>query len=190
MSANDNKNVPDLNIPRIALPDARDRQRASHFVRHLRFIGGLLLVGLSASLVAETHFCIAGDLDDLSPVAVAACQAKMTGLRNVVKQRGAPANWHFVVVCDEAGWKEYTSFSRDARGTFSGAGYSTDPQLRWTFLRGADLSTEQPQATAGVLDRALDTIPATNAPGRASPDRPSRQYSVAMAPSSSKALPQ
>ena len=83
----------------------------------------------------------------------------MADVRNAVKQRGAPADWHFVVVCDEAGWKDYASFSATEPGLLAGASYSTDPRLRWTFLRGSDLNPDQPQTTATALSVALNSVP-------------------------------
>ena len=135
--------------------------RRTGIAKHVRLMGGLLFLALSASLVAETHFCVGGDLDGMSAAAVTACQAKLSGVRNAAKLRGVPADWHFVVVCDETGWKDYTSFSQ-AAGLLSGASYSTDAQLRWTFLRGSQLNVDQPQTAATMLSMALESVPSHN----------------------------
>ena len=44
-------------------------------------LAGIVLLTLSASAVAQTHFCIGGDLDTLTPTQVAACKAKSADLR-------------------------------------------------------------------------------------------------------------
>jgi hypothetical protein len=158
-------------------------RRTGIFVKHIRLFGGLAFLALSASLVAQTHFCIGGDVDHLTPANVAACEAKLSGVRHAVRQQGAPADWHFVVVCDEAGWKEYTSFSQRQTGMLTSASYSTDPRLHWTFLRGSDLSAEQPQMTAAVVTMALRSVPLQkSAPQLPSSGRSTRQYVIAMAP--------
>ena len=162
----------------VGIPGAR---RAGIPAKHLRLFVGLLFLAVSISLVAQTHFCIGGNLDTLSPASIAACQAKMSGVREAVKQRGAPAGWHFVVVCDEAGWKDLASFSAEQSGLLTGASYSTDPRLHWTFLRGSDLDAEQPQATAAVISVALRSVPTQKStPQLPTPGRGARQYSVAM----------
>ncbi len=162
--------------------NTRSARRAGIFSKHFRLASGLFFLVLSTSLVAETHFCVGGDLDHMTPAAIAACRAKMSGVRDAAKQRGVPAGWHFVVVCDEAGWKEYASFSHEERGLLTGAGYSTDPQLRWTFLRGSALDANQPEATATILSTSLESVPnQKGAPQLAPAASKSRQLSIAMA---------
>ena len=173
--------------------DTIGARRPRILMQHLRLFAGLLFLAVSVSLVAQTHFCIGGDLDHLSPASLTACQAKMSGVRNAVKQLGAPAGWHFVVVCDDAGWKDYASFSARETGLLSGASYSTDLRLHWTFLRGADLDVEQPQATATVVSMALSSVPMQKStPRMPASGKATRQYSIAMdkGRSDSGAIPQ
>ena len=152
--------------------------RAGLLTRHFRLLGGLAFLALSATLVAQTHFCVGGDLDHMTSTDVAACKAKLSGVRDAAKRRGVPAGWHFVVVCDEAGWKDYVSFSKDETGLLSGASYRTDTRLRWTFLRGSQLDANQPQATTTAVSIALENVPnQKSAPGLV----PSRSLSIAMA---------
>jgi hypothetical protein len=156
------------------------------FPNYYRLLGGLLFLALSGTLVAQTHFCIGGDLDHLAPASIATCQAKMSGVRDAAKRQGVPANWHFVVVCDEAGWKEYTSFSSHEDGLLAGAGYSTDPRLRWTFLRGSQLDTDQPQAAATMVSMAIENVPNQKSAPRLAPSvKAARPLSIAMAGSGS-----
>ncbi len=132
--------------------------RNGKLIMRLRAACGLMMLALSASAIAQTHFCIAGEIDAMSAPEVAAFQAKMANVRELVKIHGAPADWHFVVVCDEAGWKDYVSFSGRHAATLEDASYSTDPQLRWTFLRGSDLSTDT-ESTRATLSLALGSLP-------------------------------
>ncbi len=146
-----------------------------------RLLCGAFCLALSASVTAQTHFCIGGDVDHLNAAEIAACKTKVSELREAVKQHGAPADWHFVVVCDETGWQEYASFARDTPGLLTDAGYSTDPRLRWTFVRGSKLTGGQAQATTNLLAMALDGLPGEKpAP---EPMRPAtaRPYGVASA---------
>ena len=144
---------------------------------------GLLLVSLGAPLLAQTRFCIGGELDHLSSTEKAACQAKATHLRNVVQQHGAPADWHFIVVCDEAGWNDYASFAGREAARVVRAGYSTDRDMRLTVVRGSRLETDDEQAAAQVLSAALKGVPGVMAGPRAlpNPERAVRQPAQQMA---------
>lgn len=187
MSANFDRDLPVQNSRYSAATTKTCHTRHAGYSKHLRVFGGLLFLALSASLVGQSHFCIGGDVDHLTPATVAACKNKLSAVRNAVRQHGAPSDWHFVVVCDDEGWKEYTSFSSREAGLLSGASYSTDPRLHWTFLRGGDL--DQPDTTASVVTMALTSVPN----GNSEPQRLSktRQYGIAMArPSDSKAMTQ
>ncbi len=120
----------------------------------------LVLLALSASAVAETHFCIGGNLDQLNATQVSECRAKMADMRNAVKQHGAPAGWHFVVVCDEDGWKEYTNFAGQEATNLVQAAYSTDAEMHWTFVRGSRMDAKAPGQAEVVLAAAMKNVPA------------------------------
>ncbi len=179
MSANNRSDLSIQDFNGVASPLC-DVPRAWFFRRHLRLSGGALFLALSASLVAQTHFCIGGDIDHLSPASVVACEAKLAGVRSAVRQIGAPADWHFVVVCDEMGWKEFTSFSHREAGLLSNASYSTDPRLHWTFLRGSQIDIEQPQTVVTAVTMALGKIPTRKSAPEVPVVRSTRQY-IAMA---------
>ena len=128
---------------------------------HLRRTLPLLLVSFAASAIAQTHFCIAGDLDHLSSTQVARCKTQMTNVRDAVKRRGAPSGWHFVVVCDESGWTDYASFIASSSASLKEAAFHTDGGLHWTFVRGSRLDADSPEAAETLLAVALKGIPAS-----------------------------
>ncbi len=119
----------------------------------------LALLGATLPAVAQTHFCIGGDLDHLSAQQVSLCQSKMSHVRETVRRRGAPDGWHFVVVCDETGWNDLASFSGKAQGALRTVDYSTDQELHWTFLRGSRLSGEEADSTGSMVAAALKGVP-------------------------------
>ena len=137
----------------------------------IQLFAKLVLVCLSASALAETHFCIGGDLDNLKPTEVAACKTKMTQIREAVKRHGAPSGWHFVVVCDEAGWKDYASFVGQQKARLMNSSFSTDTEEHLTVVRGSRLDADSPQEAEMVLEAAMDVVPATEAAPRLIPNQ-------------------
>lgn len=123
------------------------------------FPASLLLLGATLPLVAQTHYCIAGDLDHLTQTEVTACRAKMTHVRDAVKRRGAPSGWHFVVVCDETGWSDYASFTGKAGARLLKAEFDTDRNGHWTFLRGSRIADDDGQTAGAALSIALYGVP-------------------------------
>jgi hypothetical protein len=117
----------------------------------------LLLVSLPAAL-AQTHFCVAGDLDHLNATQVADCQTKMSNVREAVKRRGAPSGWHFVVVCDESGWTNYASFVASGAHMPDEATFHTDQNLHWTFVRGSRMEADSAAGADTLLAGALKGI--------------------------------
>lgn len=122
----------------------------------------LAFLCLAVPAVAQTHFCIGGDLDHLDQTEVSACQAKMSHVREAVRRRGAPDGWHFVVVCDETGWSDLAGFTGKAAGGLRHVDYSTDRDMQWTFLRGSHIEADGEQAGA-VLNAALRYVPGRRA---------------------------
>ena len=127
----------------------------------MRFPRSLSLAFLGATLpaVAQTHFCIGGDLDHLSAREVSQCQAKMSHVRETVRRRGAPDGWHFVVVCDETGWGDVAAFSGQTRAALRSVDFSTDQEMHWTFLRGSRFSGGDGDSTGTVVAAALRNVP-------------------------------
>ncbi len=126
---------------------------------------GLVLLAVSTSSVAQTKFCIGGDLDSLSPAAIASCKAKSSDLRAAALLRGVPRDWHFVTVCDEASWKAYASLAGNRRASVVNASENTDRELRFTFVRGSRIAEGRPDQVDNVLASASLSMPdSANAP--------------------------
>ncbi len=146
----------------------------------MRFSLPIALLTLALPCVAQTHFCIGGDLDHLTQTQVNACQAKMTQVRNEVRRRGAPAGWHFIVVCDETGWSDLASFTGKAAGSLRQVDYSTDRSMQLTFLRGSRMDAEGTGA-ATMLTAALEGVPGKRmAPGSGPAPMPNPERTVTL----------
>jgi hypothetical protein len=98
--------------------------------------GGLL----SAAAVAQTRFCIGGDLDHLTAFQKTACMAKLNQVRVASAKFQTPQDWHFVVVCNEPSWKEYAAFSKRTSEELEEMSADTDLDRRTTFFRGDRLT--------------------------------------------------
>ncbi len=157
----------------------------------LRRTLSLFLLGLASSAVAQTHFCIAGDLDRLDASQVAECQAKMTSVRDAVRRRGAPSGWHFVVVCDETGWSDYANFIAPSAGPLGDAAFHTDGSLHWTFVRGSQMDANSSGAADTLLAIALKGVPNPRVAPHTLPNprRVLREPATLMARSEPPALP-
>ncbi len=121
----------------------------------------LVLLALETSAVAQTKFCIAGNLDDLTPAQISSCQAKSSGLKAEARLHGTPDNWHFVVVCDEAGWDAYASFAGNNVKEIKAAAENTDRALRFTFVRGSSLEEGNTHDLDLVLASVNKDMPGT-----------------------------
>jgi nitroreductase len=95
---------------------------------------------LSAAAVAQTRFCIGGDLDHLTAFQKTACLAKLNQVRVASAKFQTPEDWHFVVVCNEPGWKEYAAFSKRTSAELEDASADTNLDQRTTFFRGERLA--------------------------------------------------
>ncbi len=124
--------------------------------RTLNLFAALLSVALPA--VAQIHFCVGGDLDNLSPAQVTSCRAKMTEVREAVRRRGAPSGWHFLVVCDEGSWRDVATMTGHAAAELRNVDFATDRESQLTFIRGSHVA-EQDGAAAQLLDAALEGVP-------------------------------
>ncbi len=111
-----------------------------------KMIAALLFL-TSAAAGAENRFCIGGDLQHLSPVQRTVCQAKLNQVRSAVQQELGLDKWHFVVVCVEAGWTDYASFSNHSADAVLHADADSDAAAKSVYLRGSRLLS-----TAGVTD--------------------------------------
>ncbi len=113
---------------------------------------------LSASSVAQTRFCIGGDLDRLSAADRTACSATMQAVRNVASTMHAPEGWHFVVVCGEAGWKSYTAFSTRGEAALESASADTNRVEQTTYFREDRLHSTEAHGLRRVVAHEVASI--------------------------------
>ena len=94
------------------------------------------LVGCSlAAAQTPGRFCLGGDLQHLSAAQRAACSGKLAAVRNAALRYNAPADWHFVMVCGEEGWKAYAPFSNRTATELARTSADTDLTGRSTYFR-------------------------------------------------------
>ena len=149
----------------------------------------LFFLGLATAALAQTHFCIAGDLDHLNATEVTACKAKMTNVRDAVKRRGAPAGWHFVVVCDETGWTDYARFIASGQQALHNAAFHTDPAQHWTFVRGSRMDAGSTDAADTLLAVALKGVATPKVAPMPNPKRVPPQPTLSIASVEAPTLP-
>ncbi len=113
---------------------------------------------VSTSALAQTRFCLGGDLDHLSQKERAACAAKMQSVRVLAASLHAPENWHFVMVCGEEGWKQYVAYAEPQGKTLLEASYNTDYLSRETFLRETRLADPDSPALRQIIARELSEV--------------------------------
>lgn len=110
----------------------------------------------STTAVAQTRYCIGGDLDHLSSTERSACNATMQAVRAAATSMHAPEGWHFVVVCGEGGWKSYTAFSSRGEAALETAAADTDLTQGTTYLREDRLHTAQAHGLERGLERVVE----------------------------------
>ena len=99
-----------------------------------------LLTGFAALLIANSasastnKVCMGGNVEQLSSTQRMACQQAARQVQNAADAAGA-SNWHFVVVCDEAGWQDYAAFSTMPAEELPQASMDTNVAQRTTFVR-------------------------------------------------------
>ena len=104
----------------------------------LAALTGVLTASFSAS--AETNkVCLGGNLAQLDATQVHACQQTAKQVRAAADKSGT-ANWHFVVVCDEAGWQDYAAFATLPAEQLQQAATDTNVAQRTTFVRAGRVS--------------------------------------------------
>ncbi len=113
---------------------------------------------LSVPAVAQTRFCVGGDLDHLSSTDRASCSATLQAVRLAAASMHAPADWHFVVVCGEEGWKQYAAFSARGEANLEDASADTDLQGRETFFRSERMHGPNAQTLQHVVAHEFASI--------------------------------
>ena len=66
--------------------------------------------------------------------------SKLNQVRVAAAKFQTPQDWHFVVVCNEPGWKEYAAFSKRSSEELEDASADTDLDQRTTFFRADRLT--------------------------------------------------
>lgn len=102
-----------------------------------------IVMGVPA--VAQTRFCIGGDLDRLSAGERASCNAAKDTVRLTATRLHAPEDWHFVIVCGEGGWKEYTAVAQRGEVALNDSAADTVLDQHVTYLRESRLSDARPR---------------------------------------------
>ncbi len=114
----------------------------------MRILGRAALLLVAASLLpphsfAESRFCIGGDTSNLNASQKKACMAELAQVQTLAKRFHAPDNWHFVMVCDAAGWSDYAAFSQRSEAELRDASADTSLAEQSTFFRGDRWSTPE-----------------------------------------------
>lgn len=97
-----------------------------------------MLLGFSAS-AATTEVCMGGNIEQLSSTSLRACQQEVAQVRETANAVGTP-DWHFIVICDDAGWRDYAAFSTTSASVLAHESADSNIALHTTFLRGSRLS--------------------------------------------------
>ena len=95
---------------------------------------------VTPSFAQESRFCIGGNLDHLSKSELQACQSTLNEVRSASINLHGPAQWHYVVVCDEASWTDLAALSKRDVAELARVSVDSDLDMHLTFLRGAQLS--------------------------------------------------
>lgn len=123
---------------------------------------------LCTSAVAQTRFCIGGDLDHLSTAQKAECSAKLQAVKAAAGSFHVTDGWHFVMVCGEEGWKDYAAFAMD--DTLLNASADTHLDQHETFLRSDKFDLQNPamlqrtvaREVAGIVLHSHDEVAINN----------------------------
>lgn len=86
-----------------------------------------------------TRVCMGGNFEHLTSAQRKACESQVAQVRKAADQYSA-GNWHFIVVCDEQGWRDYAAFSNTPAEQLANANADTNFGMRTTFLRGSRLT--------------------------------------------------
>jgi hypothetical protein len=113
---------------------------------------------LSATALAQTRFCLGGDLSHLSQAQKSSCNARLSDVRELAVAMHAPADWHFVVVCSEQGWQDYAAYTMNTSETLLAASADTNLEQHETFLREGRLGSGDRKALQAVVAHEIAGI--------------------------------
>ncbi len=97
---------------------------------------------------------MAGNVEHFSATELQTCQTLVRHVRETAVKYRTPS-WHFIVVCDESGWKDYAAFSSTSARALENESADTNLALHTTFLRGSRLL---PTLNDAVLISAMTAI--------------------------------
>ena len=111
----------------------------------------LAITALQTSAVAQVRFCIGGVLDHLPSTQRSACATKLQAVRRLATTLGAPDDWHFVLVCGEEGWTDYSIYAKGGPDRLADRSADTNLNERETFLREASLNSAELESSNGII---------------------------------------
>lgn len=118
----------------------------------------LIATLISLPAVAQTRYCLGGDLEHLSAAERASCSAAREMVKATATRLQAPENWHFVIVCGEQGWRDYTAVSQRGEVALEDSSADTDLGERVTYLRESRLSAPRTHESQRVVAHELASI--------------------------------
>ncbi len=113
-----------------------------------------ILLSASLASAAQAHFCIGGNLDQLTEAQIVACEHTSAALEMESQRAAVSAGWHFITVCDEAGWQTVVALQGDGALHALRANQATDGKLHLTFVHGTQVRAADTQALDAVLLQA------------------------------------
>ena len=125
----------------------------------LKTLGSALLATVVClPAVAQTRFCIGGDLDSLTAQERTSCSAAKAMVKATATLLNAPDNWHFVIVCGEQGWKDYTAVAQRGEVALDDSAADTDLDQHVTYLRESRMREPQTHQLQRVVAHELASI--------------------------------
>lgn len=95
-----------------------------------------LTLAVSTASAASNKVCMGGNVEQLSATQAQACQQTAQQVRAAADKSGT-SNWHFVVVCDEAGWQDYAAFATMPASDLQQAAIDNNLAQRTSFVRAS-----------------------------------------------------
>ena len=125
----------------------------------LKALGSALITSMVClPAVAQTRYCIGGDLSALSAPERASCNAAKEMVKATATRLHAPEDWHFVIVCGEQGWKDYTAVAQRGEVALDDSAADTDLDQHVTYLRESRMRAPQTHELQRVVAHELASI--------------------------------
>ena len=113
-----------------------------------------ILLSASLASAAQSHFCIGGNLDQLTEAQIVACEHTSAALQMESQRAAVSAGWHFITVCDEAGWQTVVALQGDGALQALRANQATNGKLHLIFVHGTQVRATDTRALDAVLLQA------------------------------------